>query len=731
MIGVVIMPMGSPPLSTQANPMRWLLLLLWGVCGTAHSQTLTLWHAYRGTERTALETLLEQYSQTQPGVVIQPRAIPFDGFNAKLEAAVPRGHGPDLFIAAHERLGTWVPLGLVRSNPEAMTNVPPLVEHALFHEGNTYGLPMAFKTLVLFYNKERIETPPESTDALVELATRERDAGRIGLAYQATEPFFHAPWMHGFNGGLMQQGEVRMDRPGAIEALAFAQELSENGLVPKEPTSALVTQLFNDGHAAMVINGPWFLGEVDPQINLGVAPLPTVSATGKAAAPYLTVEAIQVSAHSEHPEAAWALSQWLIQTNQAIFRATEGRQSVATTTAYADPRIAEDPVLMAFHAQLEHTHPMSSGVWMAASWEPLARAIRRVMRGAHSPQAALTAADQEFRVVTAPPPPAANPWPYILIATFLALFACVMMARSAWRQQTSIRDMAHAYRWIAPAALSMGTLVIVPFIVGAAVSLFAHRDGSWTFVGMTHFLDILFARDWPLTSALSFWFTLAVTVMWTAANVILHVGIGVILALFLRTPWLQLKGIYRVLLILPWAIPNYITALIWKGMFHQQFGAINSLLAILGIEPVSWFSQFSTAFAANLITNTWLGFPFMMVVTLGALQAIPGEVEEAASIDGASGWQRFWWVTWPMLKPALLPAIVLGSIWTFNMFNIIYLVSGGEPDGGTEILISEAYRWAFTRGHRYGYAAAYAVLIFGVLLIYSKATDRVLTRRAS
>ena len=88
-------------------------------------------------------------------------------------------------------------------------------------------------------------------------------------------------------------------------------------------------------------------------------------------------------------------------------------------------------------------------------------------------------------------------------------------------------------------------------------------------------------------------------------------------------------------------------------------------------------------------------------------------------------------MTWPLLKPALLPAIILGSIWTFNMFNIIYLVSAGEPDGGTEILISEAYRWAFTRGHRYGYASAYAVLIFGVLVMYSKGTDKWLSRRAA
>jgi arabinogalactan oligomer/maltooligosaccharide transport system permease protein len=212
--------------------------------------------------------------------------------------------------------------------------------------------------------------------------------------------------------------------------------------------------------------------------------------------------------------------------------------------------------------------------------------------------------------------------------------------------------------------------------------------------------------------------------VWTVANVTLHVGIGVGLAMLLREPWLKIRGVYRVLLILPWAIPNYITALIWKGMFQKQFGAINAILGLFGVEPISWFSQFTTAFAANLATNTWLGFPFMMVVTLGALQAIPRDLEQAAEVDGASGWQRFRHVTLPLLMPALLPAVILGSVWTFNMINIIYLVSGGEPDGWSEILISEAYRWAFDRNHRYGYAAAYAVLVFGVLLVYARSTDR-------
>jgi arabinogalactan oligomer/maltooligosaccharide transport system permease protein len=171
---------------------------------------------------------------------------------------------------------------------------------------------------------------------------------------------------------------------------------------------------------------------------------------------------------------------------------------------------------------------------------------------------------------------------------------------------------------------------------------------------------------------------------------------------------------------LPWAVPSYVTALAWKGMFHRQFGAVNALLRAVGLEPVSWFSHFSTAFAANVATNVWLGFPFMMVVVMGALTSIPKDVLEAAEVDGATNWQRFRLVTLPLLRPALLPAVVLGSVWTFNMFNVVFLVSGGEPDGTTDILVSEAYRWAFTRDAQYGYAAAYAVLIFALLAVGSR-----------
>jgi arabinogalactan oligomer/maltooligosaccharide transport system permease protein len=276
-----------------------------------------------------------------------------------------------------------------------------------------------------------------------------------------------------------------------------------------------------------------------------------------------------------------------------------------------------------------------------------------------------------------------------------------------------------ALSFLAPAAVAMAVLVLVPFALGLIIGFYDHEHGTWTFVGLENFGRILSGDGRAFDDPLNFWFILGVTVLWTGANVMFHVVIGTTLALALRQPWLRMRGLFRVLLIVPWAIPNYITALIWKGMFQGEYGAVNSLLEGVGLDGVSWFSQWSTAFAANVATNTWLGFPFMMVVALGALESIPKELYEAASVDGASAWQRFRHITLPHLRPALGPAVALGSIWTFNMFNVIYLVSAGEPGGATNILVTDAYRWAFERGERYGMAAAYATVIFLVLLLWT------------
>jgi arabinogalactan oligomer/maltooligosaccharide transport system permease protein len=187
---------------------------------------------------------------------------------------------------------------------------------------------------------------------------------------------------------------------------------------------------------------------------------------------------------------------------------------------------------------------------------------------------------------------------------------------------------------------------------------------------------------------------------------------------------LALRAAYRVILILPWALPTYITALVFKGMFHKQFGVINQILQIFGAEPIAWFDRPLTSFLAVLTTNGWLSFSFMMVVSLGALQSIPADLYEAARVDGATRWQQFRAITLPSLRPALVPAIILSVIWTFNQFIVIFLVSAGEPGRATEILVTQSYKIAFEQ-YRYGYAAAYAMVIFVILLAYGTWQNRV------
>jgi arabinogalactan oligomer/maltooligosaccharide transport system permease protein len=167
-----------------------------------------------------------------------------------------------------------------------------------------------------------------------------------------------------------------------------------------------------------------------------------------------------------------------------------------------------------------------------------------------------------------------------------------------------------------------------------------------------------------------------------------------------------------------------ITALSWRGLFNQEYGAVNLVLNELGIVGVPWLNTPLGAYAACLITNVWLGFPFMMVVVLGGLQAIPRTLYEAAAVDGAGAVAQFRAVTMPMLRPVLAPAAILGIVWTFNNLNVIWLVTnGGEPSDQTHILVSYVYKAAFNQ-YNYAYAAALSVVIFAVLLVLGLASLR-------
>ncbi|GAB1640844.1 carbohydrate ABC transporter permease [Krasilnikovia sp. MM14-A1259] len=304
----------------------------------------------------------------------------------------------------------------------------------------------------------------------------------------------------------------------------------------------------------------------------------------------------------------------------------------------------------------------------------------------------------------------------------------------------------HWYAWamVTPVVVVLGVLVFYPLARGIYLSFTDLTEANqqrelctpsitgdlscqanphaWKFVGLDNYIKVLtgeIGHFWP-----QFW----TTIIWTITCVVFTYGIGLGLAVLLNRP-MRGRSFYRVALILPWAVPGFVSAFSWRFMFNQQFGVVNALLKVLGMDPVTWFDNKWTALSTAIVTNIWLGVPFMIVSLLGGLTAIPAELYEAATIDGATGWQKFRNVTLPGLRPVSMTVLLLGTIWTFNMFPIIYLVTGGQPAGETEILVTGAYRAAFEGIRNYSLASTYGVLILSILLVFSVFYRRALRKQ--
>lgn len=274
---------------------------------------------------------------------------------------------------------------------------------------------------------------------------------------------------------------------------------------------------------------------------------------------------------------------------------------------------------------------------------------------------------------------------------------------------------------IAPAFIGLAALIVYPLlwelnVSFTSMSLRNFRDPGFLglaqdmFIGLQNYVNV-FTR--PVLQQASFFQVFGQTVVWTVINVTLHVAGGLGLALLLHRQ-LRGKGVYRALIVLPWAIPQIVSLAVWRTEYNSGFGVVNQLLAFIGVDGPKWLTDPFWNFSAMIITNVWLGIPFMMVLLLGGLQSIPSDLYEAAEIDGASSRQSFRHVTLPLLRPVMTPAIILGVVWTFNNFNVPFVINQFELET-SDTLVTGLFRAAF-QYNRYGFAGAYAFVIFAILL---------------
>jgi arabinogalactan oligomer/maltooligosaccharide transport system permease protein len=284
--------------------------------------------------------------------------------------------------------------------------------------------------------------------------------------------------------------------------------------------------------------------------------------------------------------------------------------------------------------------------------------------------------------------------------------------------------------FITPALIGILLVNVIPILYSVYISLTNRNgparfaEGRYQVTGFDNYNRLLSEPD--------FYLVLWRTVVYALVCVSLFFAVGLLFAVILNNPAIKGRTIWRTFLILPWAVPYWITALVWKFLFHSEFGPINQVLRLMGLNPPAWLLEGTTAYAAIVIINLWLSFPFFTLILLGGLQAIPEDLYEAADMDGAPFWLKFWAITLPLLRPVAVPAIILSVITTLKIFETIYLVTGGGPTvnitqpGATEVLMVWAYRQGFQDTKRFGLVGAFSVVVFLILLaitlIYTRAT---------
>ncbi len=312
--------------------------------------------------------------------------------------------------------------------------------------------------------------------------------------------------------------------------------------------------------------------------------------------------------------------------------------------------------------------------------------------------------------------------------------------RQGWWRRSSNGRLVILY--LLPAILVMGIITLYPLLFQVWLSFTDYgvknlRVGSTppNMVGFENYQNI-FTSQLGIPN-FEFVRLILYNLFWALSNVIIHVILGVLIAVLLNTKGLWFKRFYRAAFIIPVVIPPIIVATVWRNMYDPDYGAINLLISgLLRLPPealrLDWMNQVADpipfiplplAFYGMLLANTWLGWPLNAVVATGALQSIPNELYEAAEIDGASSWQRFRNITVVYLRPAMLPYAIYGFVITFNLFYLAYFMSGGGPFGRTELLVTQAYRLV-NQQRLYGVGAAFAVIMFFILLAITVVTNK-------
>jgi len=270
------------------------------------------------------------------------------------------------------------------------------------------------------------------------------------------------------------------------------------------------------------------------------------------------------------------------------------------------------------------------------------------------------------------------------------------------------------YTYLLPAAVCLGGTVLFPILKAIHMSLYQNvlsRPQDYRFIGLGNYVRMIHDP--------TFWLTLKNSFVWVIWSVGIQFVLGFLGALLLNAEF-KGRAFYRTLNLLPWIIPGVVVGLLWEYLYQPNYGPINDILRRVGLltVPIAWLSDLNLAMPAVIFANIWRGIPFFSIMILAGLQAIPDEVYEAATVDGANVTQRFWHVTLPMLRPIIVVATATRIIWTFNYADLIFVMTSGGPANATQITSTYTLLSAYT-DLDFGYAATLSVILLVIMLVFT------------
>lgn len=702
-----------------------------------------------GAEGRKLPDMTKRFEQENPGVKVVVQPIPWGAAHEKLLTAVVGGIPPDVSQLGTTWMAEFYAMDALVSLDEFIKKSDVVSEERYFKgswdtcvfDGNVYGIPWYVDTRVLYYRSDLIkevgyEHPPETWDELIDLGkklTKDfNNDGRIdrwainlpsGGSGMWTELGFFV-WQNNTEFLTPDNKKSAVLHPEFLESVKFYYDIFNTHKIAPIGAQADVDifHAFKTGYFCMFISGPWMIELVNrecPEIEgkWFISPLWKKDKNSTKYTSFVGGCNFVIFKKSRNKDIAWKFIEFMSRSENQIewYKITKDLPSVKT--AWQDEYFNDNPIMKVFLKQLEDARSSPN----IPEWEQIAYFIAQkmelIIREKYSIEETLKQLDIEINNILEKYKKSDRK-SFISVIALILIFMMLLLILFWKKSEEEIQTKSSlaAYFFIMPVVCTLTVFLFIPIIASFILSL--TNFDIYTISNPKKVLFIGFENYKILFKDVVFWKSLENTFLYVFLGVPLNIFVALMFALILNEKFIKFRSFFRAGYFMPVITSLVAVAVVWKWLYDPNFGLINGIIKLFGIEPQDWLSSTKLALPSLIIMATWKNFGYNMVIFLAGLQTIPESLYEAASVDGASKGHILWYITLPGLKPTTLFVTITSVIGYFQFFAEPYVMTQGGPMNSTISVVLYMYYQGF-KFFKLGFASATAYVLFIIIFIFT------------